>query len=268
MNNKHRALWAVGALLAVFLGLLIWYLWTHPAPRALAPGDVATSTIPFVDEPLHIIDNGPYHEIDAAYPSATPLSATAGAEADAEAVSAMRTFAQNIVGTFKESAENDLPGLGTFAEGRKYTMDIDYRLYESPKTISYVYVIYQDTLGAHPNAYYRTFTFDRATGEALHLDDLFVLGAPYLQRLSERTRSDLVTILAQRGEMTPQEVDTDYINSGTMPNSDSFNNFALDGDNLLMIFPPYQVAPYVYGTIEVPIPLSSLSGILRPEYRP
>ena len=70
MNNKHRALWAVGALIAVFLALVIWYMWTHPAPRALAPGDVATTTpSTFVDNPLHIVDNSQFYEIDVTYPS-------------------------------------------------------------------------------------------------------------------------------------------------------------------------------------------------------
>lgn len=268
MNNKHRALWAVGVLLLVFLGILVWYLWSHSVPRALAPGNIATSSPPtVVGEPLHIVDNGQYYEINAAYPSATPLHNSAGAEADREAVSAMRTFAQNSVNTFKESAETDLPGMD-FAQGRKYEMDIDYKLYESPKTVSYVYTIYQDTFGAHPNTYYRTFTFDRMSGEALELGDLFASGAPYLERLSERTRADLPKIMAKMGEITPAEVDTDYINSGTLPIADSFNNFVIEGPNLLMIFPPYQVGPYVYGTIEVPIPLSSLSTILNLKYRP
>ncbi|HEY4489443.1 MAG TPA: DUF3298 domain-containing protein [Candidatus Paceibacterota bacterium] len=267
MNNKHRALWAVGGLLVIFLALLIWYMATHPATRVVAPGDIATTTPLFVDEPQHIVDNGPYHEIDVAYPGTTPLKSSAGAEADAAAVFAMRNFSQNTVNAFKESAEMDMPGLGEFARGRKYTMGVEYKLFESPETVSYVYQIYQDTLGAHPNTYYRTFLFDRASGEVLHLEDLFVPGAPYLERLSERTRAELPVIMARMAQMSPSEVDMDYVNSGTMPIGDSFGNFKIDGTNLVMIFPPYQVGPYVYGTIEVPIPLSSLGDILRSEYR-
>jgi hypothetical protein len=273
MNNKHRALWAVGGLVIVFLGIVIWYMWTHPAPHALAPGNVATSTpVSFVDKPLHIVDNGQFYEIDVAYPSATPLQASAGANADAAAVSAMKTFAEQQIVAFKENNNLNSMTAAEFAEltfGRdaKYAMTMEYKMYESPKTISYAYSLYQDTMGAHPNTYYRTFTFDKATGEALHLDDLFVPGAPYLERLSERTRADLPGIMAGVAGITSAEVDHDYINSGTLPISDSFGNFALEGSNLLMIFPPYQVGPYVYGTIIDPIPLSALSGILDPKYR-
>jgi len=273
MNNKRRALWAVGGLIIVFLGLVVWYMWTHPAPSALAPGGTATTTpSAFIDKPLHIVDNGQFYEIDVMYPSATPLSESAGAEADAAAVSSMKTFAEQQIEAFKEN--NGLANMTsaefvelTFGRDAKYAMTMEYKTYEGPKTVSYVYSLYHDTLGAHPNTYYRTFTFDKASGEGIHLDDLFAPGAPYLERLSERTRADLPNIMARMAEITPAEVDSDYINSGTMPISDSFGNFAVDGSNLLMIFPPYQVGPYVYGTIIDPIPLSSLNSILAPEYR-
>lgn len=275
MNNKRKALCAVGGLIVVFISLVGWYMWTRPAPRAFAPGDVATTTPPavVVGEPLHIVDNGQFYEIDVTYPSATPLNASAGPAADAAAVSAMKTFAEQQIDAFKENNGLTTMSAAEFAEltfGRdaKYAMNMEYKVYESPKTVSYVYSLYQDTMGAHPNTYYRTFTFDKASGESLHLDDLFAPGAPYLDRLSERTRADLPKIMAKMAEMTSDEVDHDYINSGTMPIADSFGNFALEGPNLLMIFPPYQVGPYVYGTITDPVPLSSLSSILNPKYRP
>lgn len=274
MNNKQKALLATGVLIVVFLGLVTWYMWTHPAPHALAPGGTATTTpSTFVDSPLHIVDNGRFYEIDVTYPSATPLSISAGAEADAAAVGAMKTFAEQQVLGFKEN--NGLIGITaeefaqmTFGRDAKYAMTMEYQIYEGSKTVSYVYVMYQDTLGAHPNTYYRTFTFDKESGEGIHLDELFAQGSPYLERLSERTRADLPNIMAKMAQITPAEVDKDYINSGTMPIADSFGNFAIQDSNLLMIFPPYQVGPYVYGTIIDPIPLSAMNTVLNPKYRP
>lgn len=273
MNNKHHAVWAIIALLIVFLALLLWRLF-DPTPRATAPGDVATTTPAQVAaEPVHIIDTGEFYEIDAAYPSATPLRASAGREADAQAVALMRSFAQNSVVSFKEANNLDHMTAAEFQEiafGRdaKYAMGIEYTLYESPKTVTYVYIIYQDTLGAHPNTYYRTFTFDRETGENIHLDELFAAGTPYLERLSERARADLPRIMARIADISPEEVDRANIESGTVPIADAFQNFAIEGSTLRLIFPPYQVGPYAYGSIEVPIPLSDLADILDPRYRP
>lgn len=273
MNNKHKAVWAAAGLIVVFLVLVLWYMATHPAPTAVAPGTSTTTPRVVIGEPVHIIDSGEYYEIDAAYPGATPLSASAGLTADERAVMLMRTFAENSVTTFKENVdvesltpvERELFGL---TDGRKYEMTIEYDLYESPNTITYVYLIYQDTLGAHPNTYYRTFTFDRATGENLHMEDLFVSGASYLERLSQRTRADLPPIMASKGDISPEQVDRDFINTGTLPITDAFGNFAIDGETLIVIFPPYQVGPYVYGRVDVPIPLTDLRDILALKYRP
>jgi hypothetical protein len=270
MNNKQRATAAVIVLFGVFLALLIWYMATHPAPEAAIPGNIATSTTPAA-ETLHIKDEGEFYEIDAAYPASTPLKASAGVEADARAVAAMKAFEENAIVAFKENAgigEGGPEELARIKEyNLKYAMNIEYKFYSGPKTISYVYSIYQDTLGAHPNMYYRTFTFDRDTGEALGLDELFSPGTPYLERLSTRTRADLPKIMGKMAELPPEQVDMDYINSGTLPIADAFQNFAVDNETLLMIFPPYQVGPYVYGTITDPIPLADLKDILNPEYR-
>lgn len=273
MNNKHKAVWAAAALIVVFLGLVLWYMATHPAPMAVAPGTSTTTPPVAVGEPVHIIDSGEYYDIDAAYPGATPLSASAGLTADEGAVMLMRAFAENSVTAFKENVdvesltpvERELFGL---TDGRKYAMTIEYDLYQSPNTITYVYLIFQDTLGAHPNTYYRTFTFDRATGENLHMEDLFIPGAAYLERLSARTRVDLPQIMASKGDISPEQVDRDFINTGTLPITDAFGNFAIDGETLTVIFPPYQVGPYVYGRIDVPIPLTDLRDILALKYRP
>lgn len=272
MNNKHRALLAIAALIVVFLGLLFWYRIAHRAPGSGVPSQTATTTPETPARTLHLTDSSPYYDIDTAYPSSTPLRASAGAKADLAAVRAMRGFEQNTIEAFKEN--NGLTNMTaeefaqmTFGRDAKYAMTIEYKVYESPKTVSYVYSIYQDTLGAHPNTYYRTFTFDRATGNEVGLEDLFASGAPYLERLSARTRADLPAIMARMAEITPAEVDHDYINSGTLPEADAFQNFAIDGDTLLVIFPPYQVGPYVYGTIIDPVPFSTLSDILNPRYR-
>lgn len=275
MNNKHHAVWAVIALLIVFLGILIWRM-IDPTPRAVAPGAQIGTTTPeavATAEPVHIKDSGRFYDIDAAYPSVTLLKVSAGPEKDAAAVALMRTFEENTIQAFKEA--NNLTSMTeaqfneiAFGRDARFGMTIEYSLAESPKTITYLYLIYQDTLGAHPNTYYRTFTFDRSTGENIHLDEIFAPGTPYLERLSERARRDLPGIMAKRAETTPDTIDRDNINSGTLPIADAFQNFAIEGNTLRLIFPPYQVGAYAFGTVEVPIPLQDFANILNSKYRP
>ena len=45
---------------------------------------------------------------------------------------------------------------------RKEALTMLYEERSGPKTITYVFTLHMDTLGAHPNTFYRSFTFDRS----------------------------------------------------------------------------------------------------------
>jgi hypothetical protein len=213
------------------------------------------------------VDEGQYHTAVAAYPAETPLRETAGAQADATVVASLKAFGEEEIRAFKENSglesltQEDIEMLG-FDQGRKYALELDFEVSESPKTLSYVYTIYADTLGAHPNGYYRTFTFDKSTGKEISLNDLFT--GSYLQRLSEISRQELPGIISAK---TGYEANLEYIEMGTTANIENFQNFALQGNNLVLIFPPYQVGPYALGPQFLEIPLTEISDILIPAYR-
>ncbi len=57
------------------------------------------------------------------------------------------------------------------------------------------------------------------------------------------------------------------LNRGTPPTNENFQFFALAGKNLIIIFPPYQVGPWVLGTQQDDIPLSKVSDILKPKFK-
>ena len=239
---------------------------------ALADTPVPVPRVIAVAEPGQIVENQEYYEIETNYPQSTPLRQSAGAGADAHAVSVMKEFQTNAIANFKQQnnlaaitpEEVEMFGLG---ENRKYALGIEYDLHTSPSTVSYVYLIYEDTLGAHPNAYYRTFTFDARSGEGLVLGDFFVSGADYLSTLSEISRDRLVTQIAEVSNIPESELDRSMLDAGTTPDEDNFQTFYLEGDAFVLIFPPYQVGPWVLGMQEVRIPKSELSAILTAEYR-
>ncbi len=105
----------------------------------------------------------------------------------------------------------------------------------------------------HPNGYYRTFTFDTKSGAALELGDLFAPGASYLDTLSRIARAKLPAQIATAENVSVSEVDTHFHHQGTVPEEDSFQNFYLEGSNLVIIFPSYQVGPYVLGVVSLTI---------------
>ncbi len=255
----------IALIVLLVAGGALWYVLTRPV-EGLPPGSMGTTTPQgSTAGTRHITEETELYEIDAAYPASTPLTASAGARADAAAVASMKGFAEAEIARFKDNGDfdsmtqEDKEMLG-YGDGRKQALGLEYTLYTSPATVSYVYLIYVDTFGAHPNAYYRTFTFDKETGEDLHIDDIFSGTADYTSVLSMETRTRLKAALGA-------DASIDMLEAGTTPDADNFQNFYLEGDALVMVFPPYQVGPYAIGTQEVRIPRSSLGNALKAEYR-
>ncbi len=147
-------------------------------------------------------------------------------------------------------------------DGRKYAMGITYKTYSSPGYVSYVFSMYEDTGGAHPNSTFGTLTFN-TNGDKIELADLFTLGARYLDALSKASYNSVVAQLKNRFGPTVDDNQLDWIRRGTEPSSETLQFFYLSNGNLVLLFPPYQVASYAAGTFETPIPLASLSDILR-----
>lgn len=247
-------------IIALIGGLFYWYLTRSPRPvDRLVPPTEVTETTGIIEE------DGQFYEIKAEYPRSTPLRASAGTAADAEAVAILKGFEENQIASFKERgsfdalSEEDKEMMG-YNDGRKQALSMTYKEFSSPETVSYVISIYEDTLGAHGNTYFRTFTFDLERGESLHLEDVFAPNAEYLDLLSLLSREKL-------GSALGDFADTDYIESGTLPVEESFQNWYLGGDALVLLFPPYQVAAYAAGPQEVRITRAELGTAIAPEYR-
>ncbi|HYD93125.1 MAG TPA: RsiV family protein [Candidatus Paceibacterota bacterium] len=266
MELKPLPVVAAVVVLALAGGVL-WYVLSRPSPGIeLAPEGSSVSG------PQYITEDGQYHEIAVTYPGDTPLRATAGAQADAAAVALMKTFAEAQIAQFKTDsglatltqADIDMMGLGG---DRKFAFGMEYETRTSPVTLSYIYLIYADTMGAHPNAYYKTFTFDRMSGEELTIDDLFTPGANFLPVLSETSRAILYPKIAQAMNIPQSEMDTSMIDAGTEAQISNFTTFYLDGADLVLIFPPYQVGPWALGTQEARISRSDLADLLKTRYR-
>lgn len=218
-----------------------------------------------------ITEAGQYYEITASLPSSVALSerATPAARASAEAV--IDAWIQESVATFKTNSNLDslseedvrIQGLD---QARKYALDITYETNKGPATVSYLFEIFEDTLGAHPNAYYRSFTFDATSGKELRIADLFE-GGTYLETLSRISREMLIPHIAEVTQTPEEELDTSYLETGTTPDPNNFQVFYLDSTNLVIVFPPYQVGPWVLGTQTVRIPRAELETELKAEYR-
>ncbi|MFZ1075507.1 MAG: RsiV family protein [Minisyncoccia bacterium] len=258
---KKNSLIAGIVVLVVIAAAVALYATGKIFPREQATANNPAITLP----PSSYSENAKYYDIAANYASTTPLLTTAGALADATARSTMYGFIRDTIvqfktdGNFDKLTSDDVKAMG-FDQGRKEKLQIVYMISSSPRTVSYIFTITTDTLGAHPNTAFRTFTFDTKTGAELSLSDIFAPGSNYLDTLSTISRTQLPTIIGP-------DADTTFIANGTTPNDSNFANFFVDNSSLVFLFPPYQVAPYAAGPQTLPIALSQLSGILKAEYK-
>lgn len=257
---KKDTILGIGILL-IILAIVVVSAATKPLP-AKAPGATeTTSALPIGG----YIEHANYYDIAANYASSTPLLVKVGATADMSAVARMQKFVSDTIvqfktdGNFADLTSEDIKTIG-FDTGRKETLQIAYLIASSPHTVSYIFTIYEDTLGAHGNTSFRTFTFDTTTGAELSLSDIFMPGSPYPNTLSSLSRAKLPNII---GEFA----DAAFIKDGTMPNTTNFQNFFFDNQDFVLLFAPYDVAAYAAGPQTLRIPLTELGSILKPAYR-
>jgi hypothetical protein len=247
------------ALLLVLL-IILGYAAFHPQP-AKAPMAADRSGLPAGQYQEH----AEYYAISANYATSTPLLSSVSTDADAAAIASLKQYVADTIAQFKKDGNfanltaEDIKMMG-FDKGRKETLAIVYLIASSAHTVSYIFTTYEDTLGAHGNTFFRTFTFDTKTGNALSLSDLFLPGSGYLETLSAKARALLPSVIGDGA-------DTGMIMSGTTPDEKNFANFFFDNADFVILFDPYQVAAYAAGPQTLRIPVSSLTNILRPDYR-
>lgn len=261
---KKETLIGIVVILVALCGIVL-YASMKPSP-AKAPSVVDTSGLPAGS----YVEHADYYDIATNYATSTPLTSVSAA-ADAAAVASIKSFISDTITQFKTDgnfanltpADVQTMGLG---EGRKETLEIKYLISTSPRTVSYIFTTYEDTLGAHPNTTFKTFTFDTTSGKELALADLFTAGSDYLGTLSTISRAQLPAVIGDAAT-SDSTFATNFIDPGTTPDAKNFENFFLDNQTLVVLFPPYSVAPYSSGPQTLYIPIADLTNVLKAEYQ-
>ena len=125
--------------------------------------------------------------------------------------------------------------------------------------------------GAHGNPLIASFVLHRATGRVVTMADLFADPEDAERALGDYARRELVA--RRSAGRPPDEAELRRLKDGTAPRPENYAVFAIDGEGarpargLVLIFPPYQVAPYADGTVEVAVPAAVFRDALRPAYR-
>lgn len=163
-----------------------------------------------------------------------------------------------------------------------YELQLDFNV--AAQTEAFVSVLGTGSLytgGAHPAPLVASFNEHLASGRVIALGDLFADPAAGLKLVADETRRQLK---AQIDARLRQEIAdpkalaeqikmrSEWIDRGTEPTAANFAVFLVDGVGgkaigLTIIFPPYQVAPYVDGELQIEVPVRVFGAQLKPEYR-
>lgn len=203
--------------------------------------------------------------------------------ADKPLADAMRTTADNAKRDFIQALP-DPKALPEFAN-RQLELALDFKLVaQTPAFTSVRETGMADTGGAHPNPVQATFVFDRKAGKLITLDDLFAQPDAARKALANFAHDTLLKKLMANapkpGEGSPDAIrewksnTVQMLDDGTKPTTVNYSVFVVRAGSqpdaaspgLTLVFPPYQVAPYVYGTQTVEVPASAFAQFLKPEY--
>ncbi|HEX7325488.1 MAG TPA: RsiV family protein [Rhodanobacteraceae bacterium] len=197
---------------------------------------------------------------------------------------ALRTTADDAKREFLQALP-DPKQMPEFAN-RQFELLLDFKLAADTSAFTSVRETgMQDTGGAHPLPVQAAFVFDRKGGKLLALDDLFAQPDAARTALANYAHDTLLKKLMANAP-TPSEGSPEAIrewkantvqmlDDGTRPTEVNYSVFIVrtgatadaQSPGLTLIFPPYQVAPYVDGTQTVDVPASVFAKFLKPAYQ-
>lgn len=128
-------------------------------------------------------------------------------------------------------------------------------LYSDPNFLTVGLETYAYTGGAHPNTYRTLLSFDRHTGQPLHLSDLITDTTALLSIVEQAFRE-------KQGMRPGQSLEDEgyFLQDGQffLP-----ENVAPGRDGLIFYYNPYEIAAYALGPIEVVVPYTKLKAVLN-----
>ncbi len=107
---------------------------------------------------------------------------------------------------------------------------------------------------AHPGTHMRTVTYDLEAGSDVRMEQLFLSGSNYLERIANYCIAQL----------NLRNIGFNSSSDGAQPLQENYGNWNITADGLLITFDEYQVAAYAAGPQEVNVPYAELQSIIDP----
>jgi len=155
---------------------------------------------------------------------------------------------------------SEFPNAGDFV----FSTDIKYFQVNSDY-VSFLIIVSGFSGGAHGYESLYAFNYDVKNAKEINCQEFFTSDPDYLIKLSDYSRKDLLDQFTERLASYEFLNENDYkyalqnitemIILGTEPNLENFSIFTLEPGFINLYFSQYQVAPYVYGSQIVKMPL-------------
>lgn len=262
MGKDNRSLFFVtGFIILIFIGLYVWMNSENRVSIGHTPAllSSAEGTLPndFVEVPVLTNQNtttsnpsGRY-TITIDYPEVALLGHP---ELAKEANDVISSFIKDTTTKFTENITEMLSS----SMPAEFSSDLTMHwvpLLVSPSIISIRFDYSEYVAGAvHPDNRTRILNYDFEKHLLLSPISLFASSTQALPFLSTFSRNALRSQFGDSSESTF----TDFVIPGTEPTHENFQEVGITKTGLLIVFNPYQVAPYARGTVEVPIPTAEI----------
>jgi hypothetical protein len=133
------------------------------------------------------------------------------------------------------------------------TKETEYSSSVPPRgTQSVVFQTFQDVGGAHPQTYYKTFSWDQVQRKPITVDTLFREGTQPFSVILPIVTSELTKQAGQPVDIPPS--------SGLDPKS--YQNFAITNDALIFFFGQGELLPESAGAVQVSVPRAAVEAML------
>ncbi len=182
---------------------------------------------------------------------------------EARANDVLRSVAMREIENFRTEIKSDKSDIAS-PQGGGNDITIGFEtLLLSPTLVSFRYNVSTYAEGApHPNSYAIVLNYNIPKHVVLTGADLFRGDANWLGFLASTTATKLIASCDDCDEFG-----RDMIKTGTAPTKENFARVGVKEGGLVVIFNPYQVAPYARGSQDVFIPFTEIADILHPDIR-
>lgn len=172
----------------------------------------------------------------------------------------MREYIDKTISEFRIQANTEVPDIrknfGEDVPSSTYEIYITSKYIKGSKTESIATSVYIFTGGAHGSTIYKVITANLKNGTILPLSNI----------IKKEKQNDFTLLMKQKlSKWIPQDSDTPVVFPESVSDLkfNSFSNWAINGENLIIYFDQYAIGPGALGAVEFPITLKEIQPFLN-----